>query len=100
MALKDLTTEQRQLAEFMSHLSERSYRAGWMSGIERALWMAMHGPSGGEAPIWLTADEAMELRRLSAKCGGWIEFDDVLEETFVPLAQWEARLKASQGRTP
>ncbi|TXI83941.1 MAG: hypothetical protein E6Q40_10205 [Cupriavidus sp.] len=95
MTLRDLTPTQRELAEFMSHLSERSYRAGWMSGIERELWTGMQKPGSSSAPIWLTSDETQRLKALSAQCGGWIVFDDILEETFVPLIDWEARFGGS-----
>lgn len=100
MALSDLTPPQRALADFMSLLSERAYRAGWMEGIEHELWEAMRNPASRGAPIWLAEEEARMLEELSAQCGGWIAFDDVREEMFVPLAAWEARFGVSPGGAP
>jgi hypothetical protein len=34
---------QRQLADYMSDLSEEAYSAGWMNGLEYALWDALTG---------------------------------------------------------
>lgn len=51
MALKDLTPDQRELAEFLSALSEWTYRASWMSGIEGEVWRAMHAPDFGGVPL-------------------------------------------------
>lgn len=42
MARGNLSREQQELADFLSQLSERSYRAGWMQGIEGEVWVAMH----------------------------------------------------------
>ena len=38
--LRVLTADQRQLANFMSNLSEQAYCAGWIEGLEYALWEA------------------------------------------------------------
>lgn len=91
MALRDLTQEQRNLAEFISEISERSYRAGWLHGIEHEVWKAMHAHDFGGAPLSLTAEEVQQLHTMAAKCGGWIIFDEVREETFIPMEEWKAR---------
>lgn len=39
--LNDLTSAQQRLAQYMSELSERAYSAGWMDGLELALWQAL-----------------------------------------------------------
>jgi hypothetical protein len=41
--LSDLTPDQRALARYMSDLSEEAYCAGWMSGLEYALWDGLIG---------------------------------------------------------
>ena len=38
--LKDLTPDQRALAEYMSGLSAQAIYAGWMQNLEHALWRA------------------------------------------------------------
>ena len=48
--LRDLTPPQRQLADFMSDLSENAYCAGWMSGLEYALWEWRHLTGGRNSP--------------------------------------------------
>lgn len=92
LALKDLTPHQRELAEFLSSLSERTYRAGWMSGIESEAWRVMHAPDFCGVPLNLTAEELWQLHAMSATCGGWIVFDDVNEESFKPIGEWNSLL--------
>ena len=84
----NLTALQRELADYMSTLSERAYCAGWMDGLEFALWRAVvHGPFkyGG---LQLTSEHVDRLLQLSHACGGWIFFHETKEETFIPLADW------------
>lgn len=97
MALNDLTQDQRKLAEMISRLSERRYRAGWMSGIEFEVWQAVHGTATNRAAFLLTAVEVDDLIQLSARCAGWIVFDEHREETFVAATEWLARLNAAKG---
>jgi hypothetical protein len=87
-----LTDEQKELADLMSEHSQAAYRAGWMLGIERELWEAMHAPGFGGVPLNLTAADVQRLTALSACCGGWIVNDGVSPMRFVPLAEWEASL--------
>lgn len=91
MALQDLTQEQRDLAEFISEISERRYRAGWMQGIEYEVWDAMHAPELGRGALRLTVEEAQKLYAMSARCRGWIVFDEVHEESFIPIEEWRGR---------
>jgi hypothetical protein len=70
--LSDLSAPQRELAEFMSALSERAYSAGWMEGLEFALWRAVsHGPFK-YGQLELTVEHSHHLVELSKRCGGWI----------------------------
>lgn len=89
-----LTPDQRRLAERMSELSEQTWCAGWMDGLEFALWSALEGGPRTYGRLDLTDEHLGELRRLSDTCGGWIVFDDDSEETFLPLADWAARFEA------
>jgi hypothetical protein len=41
--------------------------------------------------VKLSEQDVDELRRLSLACGGWITWDDALEETWIPLAVWLQR---------
>lgn len=89
--LEGLTKDQRLLAEFMSDLSEQAYGAGWMNGLERALWEAVVGGSRNYGRLVLIDAHVARLRELSERCGGWIVFDAASEETWLSLPEWERR---------
>lgn len=91
LSLSDLTLDQRELAQLISSISQSRYCAGWMLGIEAEVWRALHAPTEIAAAIRLTAAEVTRLHELSARCGGWIVFDEVCDETFVPMNRWLAR---------
>jgi hypothetical protein len=95
--LNELTTEQIALARQMSDLSEKAYYAGWMRGLEYALWQLVLGERGDYGHLSFGSDDAGILKRLSQACGGWIVFDDEKEETWVPLAEWERRFSTWQA---
>jgi hypothetical protein len=89
--LRDLTPEQRALAELMEELSESAYLATWMEGLELALWEVVLGRRRIYGRLELRSAEIEQLRSLSSACGGWIIFDMQRGETFVPRAEWERR---------
>jgi hypothetical protein len=86
--LASLTPQQRDLAVYMSELSEHAYSAGWMEGLEQSLWRAVTTGPFRYGHLTLTAAHVEKLKALSNACGGWIRFDDHLEESFVPIEQW------------
>jgi hypothetical protein len=86
--LKDLPDNARALAQYMSSLSEEAWRAGWMLDLEYHLWTALLDGTGRYGRLSLTDSQISRLRSLSQDCGGWVRFDDVAEETFVPLVDW------------
>jgi hypothetical protein len=99
--LKDLTADQAELAKYMSDLSERAYYAGWMHGLEYALWQVVEGERVEYGHANFTSSEASELRPLSEACAGWIVFDPNSEETWVSRAEWDRRFvrwKSSSSR--
>ncbi|TAJ14702.1 MAG: hypothetical protein EPO68_12645 [Planctomycetota bacterium] len=89
--LDELTPAQRELADCMSELSEAAYCAGWMLGLEYALWDAAHGGLVEYGRLRMSPQSTARLRALSDACGGWIVFDETTEETWLPLREWEAR---------
>lgn len=107
MSYGTLTEPQRALADHMSELSEYSYCAGWMSGIEEALWEIMNDPAGELRQRYgmavFTDYQLERLRELSDACGGWIYWkgdvgpDD--GEAFITTADWLARIQASPAAT-
>jgi hypothetical protein len=92
--ISDLTPDQKALADAMSDVSEAAYSAGWMTGLEFALWGLLISGETRYGRASLKKEEVEGLRRLSEKCGGWIIFDDEKGEVFVPLADWKQRVAA------
>ena len=86
--LADLTCDQRALADAMSEISEAAYCAGWMDGLEYALWHLLTTGQTRYGQSKVTSEELARLRILSERCGGWIIFDEQKDETFVPLDTW------------
>jgi hypothetical protein len=95
----DLTPDQRRLADFMSDLSEEAYCAGWMDGLEYALWEVVVGARADYGRLAVTEEHRTKLKTLAEGCGGWIVFDDATEQTWVSHADWNARF-AAWKRTP
>ena len=87
--LKDLNEDEQKLEEFMSWISEEGYSAGWMSDLEYDLWEIVVGGDKSYSRYTLTQDDIDKLNLLSQKCGCWIVFDDVNEETAVDLETWK-----------
>ncbi len=87
--LSDLTTEQQELACYMSELSEAAFHAGWIEGLEYSIWEAMNGSLSTYGRLTITDDHRRRLHELSERVEGWIVFDDRQEETFVPMASWK-----------
>jgi len=93
---RDLTNDQRALADFMSDLSEEAYCAGWMEGLEYALWEAVLGVRRDYGRLHFTGAQQARLRELSDCCEGWIVFDEDTEETWVAREEWQGRFLAWQ----
>ena len=82
----------------MSDLSEEAYCAGWMQGLEYALWEVVVGERGEYGRLVMSLEHRTRLRALSVACGGWIVFDDETEETWIATAEWEQRFLAWRQR--
>lgn len=84
----DLDAHQLELAQYMSTLSEQAFYAGWMDGLEFALWrLVVDGPFE-YGQLTLSSAHRKRLIDLSDACGGWIIFHDQLEVTFVTADEW------------
>jgi hypothetical protein len=98
MPISLLTPEARELAEYMSQISEDAWCAGWMHGVEVSLWdIVVNGPREYGA-IFITTDQVNRIRDLADAAGGWIVFDEEEEETFVPMAEWIRRFDSLASR--
>ena len=91
--LNELSPSQRDLAEYMSSLSESAYHAGWVEGLEQSLWRAIVQGPFKYGQLQLTSEHVQRLVRLSERCGGWIVFHQQQEESFVPLDAWKRSLE-------
>lgn len=92
-AAGDLATECAALARdaleaLMGEISEDCWCAGWMSGLELALWEAVvkGGMDYGQGEI--TAEQAQRLKRLSELAGGWCAWNDDTGAMFTPMDKW------------
>lgn len=92
--LNSLEPDQRALADYMSELSEEAYCAGWMSGLEYVLWYGVQTGPMSYGRLDITDEHIKRMRMLCDQCGGWIVFDDVHEETWVPTHRWESMYAA------
>jgi hypothetical protein len=95
--LTDLSPDQRRLADYMSELSELAYCAGWMDGLEFALWEVVQGARKEYGQTVFTEAQRQELRALSERIGGWVVFDDQHEESFLPLEDWKHAFAKRNG---
>ena len=94
----DLSPPQKELAEYMSSLSELAFCAGWMDGLEFALWRAATEAPFTYGQLELTLDQAQRLNDLSHRCGGWIFLHDDHLGTFATLAEWQQMLRTRECR--
>ena len=90
--LADLSESQRELAEYMSSISEEAYAAVWIEGLEFELWRAVQESPFPYGRLQLTSVHTKRLKELSQNCGGWISFDEKTEEQFVPFSVWLAQV--------
>ncbi len=88
--LSDFDQHQRALHDFMSSLSEAAWNAEWMEGLEFELWRAIIDGPFRYGRLELATMQIARLHGLSKSCGGWIVFDDELEEAFVPTDRWKS----------
>ncbi len=98
--LDDLTPAQRELADFMSAISEEVCSAGWMVELEYVLWDALTDGRSVRGSLQLRGNERAELRRLCDACSGWVFFDERSGETWLPIGEWERRFVAWKKRQP
>jgi glutamine cyclotransferase len=60
----------------MRELSERCYCAGWITGLEEALWELSLNGGGAYGMDEVTVDEAAELQQLAVDADGWWVYGD------------------------
>ena len=95
-----LTPDQQALATIMSDISERSYAAGWMQGLEYALWHLLSVGKESFGHFKLSAMDRHRLLTLSTRCGGWISYDMNEGEVFASLDDWKVTFDAYVVENP
>ena len=86
---KDLSKQQKALCNLMSDVSEEDWAAGWMDGLEYALWhMILNGPAYYGFKF-VDEQTIQQLKHLSDQAGCWIIFDDTTAEKAVSLSDWQ-----------
>jgi hypothetical protein len=95
-----LTREERQLAKFMSDISERCYGAGWQENSEFILWHAVTSGPRKFGQDKISQEEIDELIRISNKTKTWIVFDEEREEIALPLEEWRKHFTDEILRNP
>ena len=100
--MRDLTPDERALAEAMSDVSELAYCAGWMQDTEYEVWRLLHeGGDWGWAREEHLAPELAVVRAAFERACRWIVWDDVHEEQPVALDEWRPMYEAwAAARTP
>lgn len=77
------------LLGLMTGISEESWCAGWMSGLEFSLWNVEAGTHYGQEII--TERQATLLRLLSEECDGWWFYGENGAE-FIRRSKWIKRV--------
>jgi len=65
-----------------------------MLDTEFELWSAVVNGPHEWGRLFITPEHISELRRFSGLVNGWVVFDDVQGETYIPLPEWIARYTA------
>jgi hypothetical protein len=86
--IEALEGEIKRLADFMSDLSEEAYSAAWMDGLEYALWYAVENGRMTYGRLDINDSQILALKDLSDSVGGWVYFDDEVEESYIAIERW------------
>lgn len=81
------------MGAIVSDISEDTYCAGWMNGIEFALWGVLHGDMEDYAGVTASDPRMVALDVLSRKFDGWVMWDNTVKyrwTAFVPTDKWVA----------
>ena len=83
------------LLALMTGISEEHWCAGWMSGLEFALWQAQPDMLYGQERI--SKRQARLLRLLSDECGGWWRWIDNGPQ-FITKSEWLKTFVSCDGQ--
>jgi len=82
--------KQQALASLMSNISENSWCAGWMDGLEFRLWQMVQDPEDNLYGRAIVSKEKIQiLKEISDEISGWIAWSEKEgKEVFVSMNEW------------
>lgn len=83
-----LTPKQREMYDLMSEISEDCWCAGWMMGLEYAIWGAMRDGDLSYGMNSMEPETLEKVRALFNELGGWIVWKDDLTDDGMPIDDW------------
>jgi hypothetical protein len=98
--LPDLTLKQKDLANYMSDISEECYSAGWMQNLEYVLWDALINGERKFGREIISRLNIENLKHFSDECNCWIYFDNEEEEIAMSLEKWQEKFKRVVAKKP
>lgn len=87
----DWNDKQRELYDTMSDISEDCYCAGWMMGLEYAIWGALQDGDRRYGRGEMDAEQLERCRRLSQELDGWVIWVDDDDVPELPNEEWGPR---------
>lgn len=88
---QDMNDKQRELYELMSDISEDCYFAGWMNGLEYAIWGALQDGDRNYGMGEMDAEQLERCRTLAAELDGWVIWVDSDDDPELPVQEWGPR---------
>lgn len=86
-----MTDNQEALYQLMSDISEDCYCAGWMMGLELAIWGALQDGDRTYGMGEMDAEQLEQCRTLANEIDGWIVWVDDDDIPGLPSCEWGPR---------
>lgn len=84
----NFNAKQHELYKCMSDISEDCYCAGWMMGLEFAIWAALQDGDHRYGMGKMDAEQLEICRELAKELNGWIIWVDDDTDPALPIAEW------------
>lgn len=86
------------LRTLMTEISERCWCAGWIGGLEFALWASLdHRADESYGQGFIYSGNKRQLARLALQAGGWWVMTDNFEEVFLSMPEWAEFYEQQRG---
>jgi hypothetical protein len=83
--------KQEEMVSLMSDISEECYCAGWMAGLEFAIWRALKDGNLWYGQSEMDKEKLLRIKELSEETGGWIVWWDEENEEGLCIEEWGER---------